>query len=155
MSTLVKFWRTVARVLLSLFILGQFVFLVKPDNTVAQQPISTGQRIGEDVVVEKGLQAGQTVVTEGQLRLEAGTKIATGDGRQGGGGGRRGGRGQGQGQDRLTLRTDPRGLFAYLSEGEVVLAAVEGVQQAQALEEVGRLDPPQESLLREALGGAR
>jgi len=70
------------------------VFLVKPDNTVAQQPISVGQRVGEDVVVEKGLEAGQTVVTEGQLRLEAGTKIQTGDGRQGGGG-RRGGQRQG------------------------------------------------------------
>ena len=76
---------------------GQFVFLVKPDNTVAQQPISVGQRIGEDVVVEKGLEAGQTVVTEGQLRLEAGTKIQTGDGRQGGGGRRGGQRQSGQG----------------------------------------------------------
>ena len=82
---------------------GQFVFLVKPDNTVAQQPISVGQRVGEDVVVEKGLEAGQTVVTEGQLRLEAGSKIQTGDGRQGGGGrrGRQGGQaGQGGGQGR-------------------------------------------------------
>ena len=81
---------------------GQFVFLVKPDNTVAQQAVVVGQRIGDDVVIQKGLQAGQTVVTEGQLRLEAGTKIQTGDGRGGGGGGRRGGRGQtgqgGQGQ---------------------------------------------------------
>jgi multidrug efflux system membrane fusion protein len=75
---------------------GQFVFLVKPDNTVAQQPVTIGQRMGDDVVVEKGLQSGQTVVTEGQLRLEAGTKIQTGDGR-GGGGRRGGGRGQGQG----------------------------------------------------------
>ena len=83
---------------------GQFVFLVKPDNTVAQQPVAVGQRIGEDVVIERGLQAGQTVVTEGQLRLEAGTKIQTGDGRRGGPGGpgRQGGRGAsgeaGQGQ---------------------------------------------------------
>jgi membrane fusion protein, multidrug efflux system len=76
---------------------GQFVFLVKPDNTVAQQPVAIGQRIGEDVVVEKGLQSGQTVVTEGQLRLEAGTRIQTGDGRGGGRRGGGGGRGQGQG----------------------------------------------------------
>jgi multidrug efflux system membrane fusion protein len=79
---------------------GQFVFLVKNDGTVDQQPITTGQRIGDDVVVEKGLQAGQTVVTEGQLRLEAGTKIQTGGDRGGGarGGNGRGGRGQGQGR---------------------------------------------------------
>jgi membrane fusion protein, multidrug efflux system len=80
---------------------GQFVFIVKPDNTVDQQPITVGQRINDDVVIEKGLQPGQTVVAEGQLRLEAGTRIQTSDGRQGGGGGRgrgRGGRGDGQAQ---------------------------------------------------------
>jgi multidrug efflux system membrane fusion protein len=77
---------------------GQFVFLVKGD-TVDQQPITTGQRVGEDVVVEKGLQAGQTVVTEGQLRLEAGTRIQSGGGAGGARGGNgRGGRGQGQGR---------------------------------------------------------
>ncbi len=72
---------------------GQFVFVVKPDSTVDQQPITTGQRVGDDVVVEKGLQVGQTVVTEGQLRLEAGTKVQVGDGRGGAGAG--GGRGRG------------------------------------------------------------
>jgi multidrug efflux system membrane fusion protein len=82
---------------------GQFVFVVKQDNTVDQQPIVAGQRVGDDVVVEKGLKVGQTVVTEGQLRLEAGTKVQVGDGRggpgAGGGGrgrGRRGGGGAGQ-----------------------------------------------------------
>jgi len=73
---------------------GQFVFLVKPDNTVDQQPVVTGQRVGDDVVVEKGLRAGQTVVTEGQLRLEAGSKVQVGDGRGAPGAG--GGRGRGR-----------------------------------------------------------
>ena len=72
---------------------GQFVFLVKGD-AVDQQPVTVGQRVGEDVVIEKGLQVGQTVVTEGQLRLEAGTKIQTG----GGAAGRGNARGRGQGQ---------------------------------------------------------
>ncbi len=76
---------------------GQFVFVVKPDSTVDQQPITTGQRVGDDVVVEKGLKTGETVVTEGQLRLEAGTKV-----QQGGNGGRfdqpAGGRGRGRGR---------------------------------------------------------
>jgi multidrug efflux system membrane fusion protein len=75
---------------------GQFVFLVKGD-VVEQQPVTVGQRVGDDVVVEKGLQAGQTVVTEGQLRLEAGTRIQSGGGAGGArGGSGRGGRGQGQ-----------------------------------------------------------
>jgi membrane fusion protein, multidrug efflux system len=79
---------------------GQFVFLVKGD-VVDQQPVTVGQRIGEDVVIEKGVSAGQTVVTEGQLRLEAGTRIQSGGGAGGArGGSGRGGRGQGQGQGR-------------------------------------------------------
>jgi multidrug efflux system membrane fusion protein len=76
---------------------GQFVFVVKGDSTVDQQPITTGQRIGDDVVVEKGLKTGQTVVTEGQLRLEAGTKVQAGGGAgrfDGAGGGRGRGRGR-------------------------------------------------------------
>jgi len=81
---------------------GQFVFVVKDDGTVDQQPVTIGQRVGEDVVVEKGLKSGQVVVTEGQLRLEAGTKVQQGDGRgrfDGAGGGRgRGGRGRGRQQ---------------------------------------------------------
>ena len=79
---------------------GQFVFVVKPDSTVEQRTITVGQRINEDVVISKGLTPGETVVTEGQLRLEPGARIQTGDGRanaggQGGNQGRgRGGRGR-------------------------------------------------------------
>jgi membrane fusion protein, multidrug efflux system len=76
---------------------GQFVFVVKPDNTVDQQPVVVGQRVGDDLVVEKGLQTGQTVVTEGQLRLEAGSHVQVGDGRGGAGVGGRGRNGRGGG----------------------------------------------------------
>jgi len=72
---------------------GQFVFVVKDDGTVAQQPVTVGQRVGEDVVIDKGVRAGQTVVTEGQLRLEAGTKVQTD-----GGAGRSDGAGRGRGR---------------------------------------------------------
>jgi multidrug efflux system membrane fusion protein len=74
---------------------GQFVFVVKPDSTVEQRPIVVAQRMGEIVVIAKGLAPGETIVTEGQLRLEQGTKVQTGNEGEGGkGGGRgRGGRG--------------------------------------------------------------
>src|SRR5439155_5528374 len=49
---------------------GQFIFVVKPDSTVEQRTIDAGQRIGEQVVVNSGLNPGETIVTEGQLRLE-------------------------------------------------------------------------------------
>jgi multidrug efflux system membrane fusion protein len=74
---------------------GQFVFVVKADSSVDQQPVTVGQRVGDDVVIEKGLTVGQTVVTEGQLRLEAGTKVQSGDGRGRGDGATGGGRGRG------------------------------------------------------------
>ena len=51
-------------------------------------------------MIDKGLKPGETVVTEGQLRLEQGTRVQPTDtgGAPGAGGGRgRGGRGRGQG----------------------------------------------------------
>jgi multidrug efflux system membrane fusion protein len=76
---------------------GQFVFVVKEDSTVEQRPVTLGQRMGDIVVIDKGLNPGETIVTEGQLRLEQGTKVQVGDGNgapEGGRGGR-GGRGRG------------------------------------------------------------
>jgi multidrug efflux system membrane fusion protein len=80
---------------------GQYVFVVKADSTVEQRTIVSGQRVADDVVVQKGLQPGETVVTEGQLRLEAGSRVTTDlSGRGGGAAGGRGGRGRSQGQGR-------------------------------------------------------
>jgi len=69
--------------------------------TVEQRPVTVAQRTGEDVVIQTGLQPGETVVTDGQLRLEQGTKVQLADadglvpaGREGRGG--RGGRGGGR-----------------------------------------------------------
>jgi len=73
---------------------GQYVFVVKPDSTVEQRAVVTGQSVAQDMVVQKGLTPGEVVVTEGQLRLEPGARVTTDPN----GGGRRGGRGAGQGQ---------------------------------------------------------
>ena len=56
---------------------GDFVFVVKPDATVEQRAITVAQRAGDDVVVSTGLEPGETVVTEGQLRLEPGSHVQT------------------------------------------------------------------------------
>jgi multidrug efflux system membrane fusion protein len=71
---------------------GQYVFVVKPDSTVEQRPITTSQRVNDDIVIDKGLKTGETVVTEGQLRLEPGSRVSTDLNAPAGGGGRRGGR---------------------------------------------------------------
>ena len=55
---------------------GQFVYVVKPDQTAEQRTVSLGQRQGDLVVVEKGVAAGEQVVTDGQLGVTPGGKVA-------------------------------------------------------------------------------
>jgi multidrug efflux system membrane fusion protein len=54
---------------------GQYVFILKPDQTVELRAVVSGQTIGEETVITQGLQAGETVVTDGQLRLVNGTPV--------------------------------------------------------------------------------
>ena len=54
---------------------GRYVFVVKPDGTVESRPVETAREVDGEIVVAKGMQAGETVVTEGQLRLFAGAKV--------------------------------------------------------------------------------
>jgi multidrug efflux system membrane fusion protein len=54
---------------------GNFVFVVKPDKTVELRPVKPGQTFEDRVVVVEGLKKGETVVTDGQLRLFPGARI--------------------------------------------------------------------------------
>ena len=65
---------------------GSFVYVVGKDRTVAARPVTTGLRVDQDMVIETGLKPGETVVTEGQLRLAPGSRVALRDGRGGSGG---------------------------------------------------------------------
>jgi membrane fusion protein, multidrug efflux system len=76
---------------------GSFLYVVKQDRTVESRPVTTGARVDQDMVVDSGLEAGETVVTEGQLRLAPGSRVVVRDGR-GGGGGRGGKKGGGGGE---------------------------------------------------------
>jgi multidrug efflux system membrane fusion protein len=69
---------------------GQYVYVVKPDQTVESRNVTTGARVEQDMVVNDGLEAGELVVTEGQLRLAPGSKVVVRDGRGGGRGRSRG-----------------------------------------------------------------
>src|SRR5579863_1550421 len=51
---------------------GSYVFVVKPDGTAELRPITLGQRQGDDVVVTKGVAAGEQVVVTGQLTVAPG-----------------------------------------------------------------------------------
>ena len=54
---------------------GTYVFVVKPDGTVESRPVVIGVRADQELVVEKGLEAGEVVVTEGQMRLAPGSRV--------------------------------------------------------------------------------
>lgn len=54
---------------------GSFVYVVKQDSTAEQRPVSLGQRQGDLIVVEKGIAAGERVVTNGQLGVTPGGKV--------------------------------------------------------------------------------
>ena len=54
---------------------GQFVFIVKSDNTAETRSVKVGAAVEDSTIVEQGLQAGERVVTDGQLRLAPGTRV--------------------------------------------------------------------------------
>ena len=55
---------------------GQFVYVVKADQTVEARSVTVAWIDGDDSVVASGLSAGETVVTDGQLRLTPGARIS-------------------------------------------------------------------------------
>jgi membrane fusion protein, multidrug efflux system len=54
---------------------GQYVYVVKPDMTADFRPVEVGTSFQGLTVIEKGLQPGEKVVTDGQLRLYPGAKL--------------------------------------------------------------------------------
>jgi hypothetical protein len=57
---------------------GTYVYVVKDDRTVEMRAVTPGLRVDQDLVIDKGLEAGETVVTEGQLRLSPGSRVQAG-----------------------------------------------------------------------------
>ena len=55
---------------------GEYVYVLKPDQTVDERPVTIGITYQGRTVVQKGLAAGETVVTDGQLRLTPGAKVS-------------------------------------------------------------------------------
>lgn len=54
---------------------GDYVFVVKPDQSVEQRPVVPGEMVLGETIVTSGLRAGETVVTDGHLRLVPGAKV--------------------------------------------------------------------------------
>ena len=54
---------------------GAYVFVVKPDKTVDMRTVTPGLSVGNSTAIDSGLLPGETVVTDGQDKLQAGGKI--------------------------------------------------------------------------------
>jgi multidrug efflux system membrane fusion protein len=54
---------------------GQYVYVVNSDKSVDMRPVSVGQQVDQSIVVNKGVQPGESVVTDGQLRLTPKSKV--------------------------------------------------------------------------------
>ncbi|VWC32634.1 multidrug transporter [Burkholderia lata] len=56
--------------------IGQFVYVVKPDNTVTVRKVTIGPVDGERTSIVSGVSLGERVVTDGSDRLREGAKIS-------------------------------------------------------------------------------
>lgn len=54
---------------------GEYVFVVRPDSTAEVRIVEVARADGDQVVVGKGVTAGEKVVTRGQLRITPGAKL--------------------------------------------------------------------------------
>ncbi len=64
---------------------GKYLFVVKPggsstrpaddEATVEQRSVTVSTQAGTDVVIERGLKAGEVIVTDGQFQLASGAKV--------------------------------------------------------------------------------
>jgi multidrug efflux system membrane fusion protein len=61
---------------------GAFVFVIK-DGTAAVRPVTTGRTVEQLTVIEKGLENGETVVTDGHLLLTNGSKVVVREAKSG------------------------------------------------------------------------
>ena len=52
------------------------MFVVKKDQTVELRPVTISRTRGDESVMKTGLQPGETVVTDGQIRLVPGSRVS-------------------------------------------------------------------------------
>jgi multidrug efflux system membrane fusion protein len=55
---------------------GEYVFVIKPDETVELRPVKVARVAGTETLIQDGLAAGDVVVTDGHLRLVPGSLVS-------------------------------------------------------------------------------
>lgn len=54
---------------------GAYLYVVRANNTVEKRYVETGPEVGNNTVIERGLAAGERIVTEGMHKLSHGSKV--------------------------------------------------------------------------------
>jgi multidrug efflux system membrane fusion protein len=54
---------------------GQYMYVIKPNNTVEMRVVKVGRSVGKRTVIEQGIAPGENVVTDGHLRLFPGAQV--------------------------------------------------------------------------------
>lgn len=54
---------------------GPYVYVVKSDQTVEMRPVTVARTVGRETVLKDGVNPGETIVMDGQLRLVPGSRI--------------------------------------------------------------------------------
>jgi multidrug efflux system membrane fusion protein len=55
---------------------GQYVYVVKPDSSAEMRDVAVERTDGLEAVIGNGLNAGETVIVSGQIRVTPGAKVA-------------------------------------------------------------------------------
>jgi membrane fusion protein, multidrug efflux system len=55
---------------------GQYVFVIKNDQTADLRTVTVARTVANESVIQQGLTPGETVVTDGQLRLVPGSRVS-------------------------------------------------------------------------------
>ena len=55
---------------------GQYAYVVKTDKSVEYRPVVVERTAGLETVIKSGLKPAETVVTDGQLRIVAGSRVS-------------------------------------------------------------------------------
>ena len=55
---------------------GNFVYVIKDDKTVEMRPVTIARTHGDDSIVASGVKPGESIVTDGQLRLVPGSRVS-------------------------------------------------------------------------------
>ena len=60
---------------------GTYVYVIKSDNTAELRPVTVARTHGDDSIIRTGVKPGETIVTDGQLRLVPGSRVSIKGGR--------------------------------------------------------------------------